>query len=149
MQMLVTTYVPEYTIFGVSADAYTVRPGQMDEALTAEEQDLPICDFNHVLLYDEKTDKFYNMKFEEKGRPVIPNFLEAIKLNTYELQLPDVGEVENPSLKKNSDSPIVISSKGDVEKHIGYFIRDRIYHKERRDRYSSPCGKYYQCRLYQ
>ncbi len=26
VQMLVTTYAPEYTVFGVSADAYTVRP---------------------------------------------------------------------------------------------------------------------------
>ena len=71
MQMLVTTHVPEYTIFGVSADAYTVRPGQMDEALTVEEQDFPICDFNHVLHYDEKTNKFYNVKFEGKGRNIM------------------------------------------------------------------------------
>ena len=48
VQMLVTTYAPEYTVFGVSADAYTVRPGQMDETLTAEEQDLPICNFDYA-----------------------------------------------------------------------------------------------------
>ena len=42
-QMLVTTYMPEYTVFGVSTDAYTVRPGQIDDTLTTEkEQDLPI-----------------------------------------------------------------------------------------------------------
>ena len=104
MQMLVTTHVPEYTIFGVSADAYTVRPGQMDEALTVEEQDFPICDFNHVLHYDEKTNKFYNVKFKEKGRPAIPNFTEAKELNVYELELPYVGEVEKRSLKRNSDN---------------------------------------------
>ena len=47
VQMLVTTYVPEYTVFGVSADAYTVRPGKIDETLkTEKEQDLPICNFN-------------------------------------------------------------------------------------------------------
>ena len=71
VQMLVTTYAPEYTVLGVSADAYTVRPGQMDEILTAEEQDLPICNYGYVLLYDEKTDKFYNVKFEEIGSRTI------------------------------------------------------------------------------
>ena len=115
VQMLVTTYAPEYTVFGVSADAYTVRPGQMDETLTAEEQDLPICNFDYALLYDEKTDKFYNVKFEEKGRPTIPDFIKANELDTYKLELPDAGAVENISLKRNSDSPIVISSKDDVE----------------------------------
>lgn len=71
-QMLVTTYMPEYTVFGVSTDAYTVRPGQIDETLTTEkEQDLPICNLNYVLIYDEKTDKFYNVKFEGKGKPVM------------------------------------------------------------------------------
>ena len=115
VQMLVTTYAPEYTVFGVSADAYTVRPGQMDETLTAEEQVLPICNFNYALLYDEKTDKFYNVKFEEKGGPTIPDFIKANELDTYKLELPDAGAVENLSLKRNSDSPIVISSKDDVE----------------------------------
>lgn len=115
VQMLVTTYAPEYTVLGVSADAYTVRPGQMDETLTAEEQVLPICNFNYALLYDEKTDKFYNVKFEEKGGPTIPDFIKANELDTYKLELPDAGAVENLSLKRNSDSPIVISSKDDVE----------------------------------
>lgn len=42
--------------------------GQIDETLTTEkEQDLPICSYNNVLLYDEKADRFYNVKFEEKG----------------------------------------------------------------------------------
>lgn len=118
VQMLVTTYAPEYTFFGVSADAYTVRPGQMDETLTAEEQELPICNFDYALLYDEKTDKFYNVKFKEIGRPVIPNFTEAKELNIYELELPEAGAVENLSLKRNSDSPVVISSKDDVENII-------------------------------
>ena len=86
--MLVTTYAPEYTVLGVSADAYTVRPGQMDEILTAEEQDLPICNYGYVLLYDEKTDKFYNVKFEEIGRPTIPAFIKANELDTYKLELP-------------------------------------------------------------
>ena len=95
VQMLVTTYAPEYTVFGVSADAYTVRPGQMDEILTAEEQDLPICNYGYVLLYDEKTDKFYNVEFEGKGKPVIPDFTEAKELNTYKLELP--GAVDNLS----------------------------------------------------
>ena len=115
VQILVTTYAPEYTVLGVSADAYTVRPGQMDEILTAEEQDLPICNYGYVLLYDEKTDKFYNVKFEEIGRPTIPAFIKANELDTYKLELPDAGAVENISLKRNSDSPIVISSKDDVE----------------------------------
>lgn len=115
VQMLVTIYASEYTVFGVSADAYTVRPGQMDETLTAEQQDLPICNFDYALLYDEKTDKFYNVKFKEIGRPVIPNFTEAKELNIYELELLDAGAVENVFLKRNSDSPIVISSKDDVE----------------------------------
>jgi len=113
-QMLVTTYMPEYTVFGVSTDAYTVRPGQMDETLTAEEQDLPICNFNYVLIYDEKTDKFYNVKFEGKGKPVIPDFIEAKELNTYELELPDAGAVDSLSLKRNSDIPIVINSIDDA-----------------------------------
>ena len=118
-EMLVTTYVPEYTVFGVSADAYTVRPGKIDETLTTEkEQDLPICNFNYVLIYDEKADKFYNIKFEEKGKPVIPKFTDAKEL-AYELELPNVGTVENLSLKKNSDNPIVISSKEDVEDILG------------------------------
>lgn len=118
-EMLVTTYVPEYTVFGVSTDAYTVRPGKMDETLTTEkEQDLPICNFNYVLIYDEKTDKFYNVKFEGKGKPVIPKFTDAKEL-AYELELPNVGTVENISLKKNSDNPIVISSKDDVEDILG------------------------------
>ena len=30
-EMLVTTYVPEYSFFGVSTDAYTVRPCKIDE----------------------------------------------------------------------------------------------------------------------
>ena len=120
VQMLVTTYVPEYTVFGVSADAYTVRPGKIDETLTTEkEQDLPICNFNYVLIYDEKTDKFYNVKFEEIGRPTIPAFIKANELDTYKLELPDAGAVENISLKRNSDSPIVISSKDDVEDILG------------------------------
>ena len=115
VQMLVTTYAPEYTVFGVSAEAFTVRPGQMDETLTAEkEQDLPICNFEYALLYDEKTDKFYNVKFEGKGKPVIPDFIEAKELNTYELELPDAGAVDSLSLKRNSDIPIVINSIDDV-----------------------------------
>ena len=114
-QMLVTTYMPEYTIFGVSADAYTVRP----ETLTTEKElDLPICDFNYVLIYDEKTDKFYNVKFQGKGKPVIPKFTDAKEL-AYELELPNVEEVENISLKKNFDSPILISSKDDMEDILG------------------------------
>ncbi len=118
-EMLVTTYVPEYTVFGVSADAYTVRPCKIDETLTTEkEQDLPICNFDYVLIYDEKADKFYNIKFEEKGKPVIPKFTDAKEL-AYELELPNVGTVENLSLKKNSDNPIVISSKEDVEDILG------------------------------
>ena len=118
-EMLVTTYVPEYTVFGVSADAYTVRPCKIDETLTTEkEQDLPICNFDYVLIYDEKADKFYNIKFEEKGKPVIPKFTDAKEL-AYELELPNVEEVENISLKKNFDSPIVISSKEDVEDILG------------------------------
>ena len=119
VQMLVTTYVPEYTVFGVSADAYTVRPGKIDETLATEkEQDLPICNFNYVLIYDEITDKFYNVKFQGKGKPVIPKFTDAKEL-AYELELPNVGTVENLSLKKNSDNPIVISSKEDVEDILG------------------------------
>ena len=119
VQMLVTTYVPEYTVFGVSADAYTVRPGKIDETLTTEkEQDLPICNFNYVLIYDEKTDKFYNVKFQGKGKPVIPKFTDAKEL-AYELESPNVEEVENISLKKNSDSPILISSKDDMEDILG------------------------------
>ena len=107
MEMLVTTYVPEYTVFGVSADAYTVRPGKIDETLTTEkEQDLPICNFNYVLIY------------EGKGKPVIPKFTDAKEL-AYELELPNVEEVENISLKKNSDSPILISSKDDMEDILG------------------------------
>ena len=114
-QMLVTTYMPEYTVFGVSTDAYTVRPGQIDDTLTTEkEQDLPICNFNYVLIYDEKTDKFYNVKFEGKGKPVIPDFIEAKELITYELELPDAGAVDSLSLKRNSDIPIVINSIDDV-----------------------------------
>lgn len=82
MEMLVTTYMPKYTLFGVSADEYTIRPNQIDETLTAEkERDFPICNYKNVLLYDEKTDKFYTVKFEEKGKPVIPNFIEAKELN--------------------------------------------------------------------
>lgn len=116
MQILVTTYMPEYIIYGISIDEYTARPGQIDETLTTEkEQDLPICSYNNVLLYDEKADRFYNVKFEEKGSPVIPNFTEAKEL-AYELELPDIDAVEEISLKKNSDSPIVINSKDDVEK---------------------------------
>lgn len=119
-QMLVTAYVPEYTIFGVSAEAYTVRPGQMDEALTTEkEQDLPICNFDYILLYDNKTDKFYNVKFGDKGEPVIPDFTEAIELTTYELELPDAGAVEMLSLKKNSDSPVTVNSKEAVAEILG------------------------------
>jgi len=116
MQILVTTYMPEYIIYGISIDEYTARPGQIDETLTTEkEQDLPICSYNNVLLYDEKADRFYNVKFEEKGSPVIPNFTEAKEL-AYELELPGIDAVEEISLKKNSDSPIVINSKDDVEK---------------------------------
>ena len=119
VQMLVTTYVPEYTVFGVSADAYTVRPGKIDETLATEkEQDLPICNFNYVLIYDEITDKFYNVKFQGKGKPVIPKFTDAKEL-AYELELPNLGTVENLSLKKNSDNPIVISSKEDLEDILG------------------------------
>ncbi|MDE6760942.1 MAG: DUF5301 domain-containing protein [Lachnospiraceae bacterium] len=116
-QMLVTTYMPEYTFFGVSTDEYTVRPSRIEETLTTEnEQDLPICNFDNVLLYDEKSDKFYNVKFKEKGKPVIPNFTEAKELNRtiFELELPNASLVESISLKKNSDSPIVISNKDDV-----------------------------------
>lgn len=114
-QMLVTTYMPDYIIYGVSVDEYTVRPGQIDETFTTEkEQDLPICNFDNVLLYDEKADRFYNVKFKEKGNPVVPNFTEAKEL-AYELELPDSDAVEHISLKKNSDSPVVISSKEDME----------------------------------
>lgn len=117
-QMLVTTYMPDYIIYGVSIDEYTIRPSQIDETLTTEkEQDLPICNYNNMLVYDEKTDKFYNVKFEEKGSPAIPHFIEAKEL-AYELELPDTDAVEEISLKKNSDSPIVINSKDEGE----YFI---------------------------
>ena len=74
---------------------------------------ITICCF-----FDEKADKFYNVKFDEKGSPVIPNFTEAKEL-AYELELPDTDAVEEISLKKNSDSPIVINSKDDVEKIMG------------------------------
>ncbi len=51
-QMLVTTYMPDYIIYGVSVDEYTVRPGQIDETFTTEkEQDLPICNYNNMLLF--------------------------------------------------------------------------------------------------
>ena len=54
------------------------------------------------------------MKFEGKGKPVIPDFIEAKELNTYELELPDAGAVDSLSLKRNSDIPIVINSIDDV-----------------------------------
>jgi hypothetical protein len=47
------------------------------------------------LIYDEKTDKFYNVEFEGKGKPVNPDFTEAKELNTYKLELP--GAVDNLS----------------------------------------------------
>lgn len=115
VQMLVTTYTPEYTLFGVSTNEYTARPSQINETLTTEsEQDLPVCSFDSVLLYDEKTDKFYNVNFEAKGQPVIPHFTEAKEL-AYELELPNVETVENISLKKNADPPVTISSRDDIE----------------------------------
>lgn len=117
-QMLVRTYMPEFTILGVSTDQYTVRPSQIEDTLTTEnEQDLPICNFNNLLLYDEKTDKFYNVKFEEKGKPVIPKFTKAKELykTIYELDLPNKEIVESITLKENSDSQIVLSNKDDVE----------------------------------
>lgn len=33
VQMLVTTYTPEYTLFGVSTGEYTARPSQINETL--------------------------------------------------------------------------------------------------------------------
>lgn len=116
VQMLVTTYLPEYTIFGVSRNEYTVRPNQIDEALTTEqEQDLPICDFEYLLLYDEKVDKFYSVKFEAEGRPVIPDFTEAKEISAYELALPNTDAIESISLKKNSDPLITIRTWEDIE----------------------------------
>ena len=118
VQILITTYTPEYTLFGVSTDEYTARPSQINEAMTSEnEQDFPMCDYEYMLLYDEKTDKFYCVRFEAKGRPVIPNFVEARELSrvVYQLELPIVGEVENILLKKDSDPAITISSRDDVE----------------------------------
>ena len=72
VQMLVTTYSPEYTLFGASTNEYTARPSPINETLTTEgEQDLPACSFESVLLYDEKTDRFYNKinnRFRVNGR---------------------------------------------------------------------------------
>lgn len=118
VQMLVTTYLPEYTIFGVSCDEYTVRPNQIDEAFTTEqEQDLPICNFEYLLLYDEKEDRFYSVKFEAAGRPVIPDFTEAKELSgtVYELKLPNMDSIDSISLKKNADTLITISARNDME----------------------------------
>jgi len=118
VQMLITTYTPEYTLFGVSTDEYTAQPSQINETLNAEnEQDFPICDYEYILLYDEKTDKFYCVRFEAKDRPVIPDFIEARELSgaVYQLELPIVEEVENILLKKDSDPAITISSRDDVE----------------------------------
>lgn len=117
VQMLVTTYMPEYTLFGVSTDEYTARPIQINETLTAEKEwDFPICDYEYILLYDEKTDKFYCVRFEANGGPVIPDFIEARELSgVYQLELPIVGKVENILLKKNSDPAITIRSRDDVE----------------------------------
>ena len=119
-QMLVTTYRPEYTIFGVSTDEYTVQPNQISETLTTEqEQDRPICDFEYLLLYDEKTDQFYSVRFEAKGQPVIPEFMEATELHGgthYELELPDTDSIESITLKKDADPPIVINNRDDIEK---------------------------------
>ena len=116
--MLITTYTPEYTLFGVSTDEYTAQPSQINETLTAEnEQDFPICDYEYILFYDEKTDKFYCVRFEAKDRPVIPDFIEARELSgaVYQLELPIVEEVENILLKKDSDPAITISNRDDVE----------------------------------
>ena len=118
VQMLVTTYLPEYTIFGVSCDEYTVRPNQINEAFTTEqEQDLPICNFEYLLLYDEKEDRFYSVKFEAAGRPVIPDFTEAKELSgtVYELKLPCLDSIDSISLKKNADPLITISARNDME----------------------------------
>lgn len=118
VQMLVTTYLPEYTIFGVSCDEYTVRPNQINEAFTTEqEQDLPICNFEYLLLYDEKEDRFYSVKFEAEGRPVIPDFTEAKELSgaAYELELPCLDSIDSISLKKNADPLITISARNDME----------------------------------
>ena len=52
------------------------------------------------LCYDEKTDKFYNVKLEGKGKSVIPDFSEAKELNIYELELSDAGAVDNLSQKE-------------------------------------------------
>ncbi len=104
VQMLVTTYLPAYTIFGVSCDEYTVRPNQIDEAFTTEqEQDLPICNFEYLLLYDEKE--------------VIPDFTEAKELSgaAYELELPCLDSIDSISLKKNADPLITISARNDME----------------------------------
>ena len=95
------THTPEYTLFGVSTNEYTARPSQINETLTTEsEQDLPVCSFDSVLLYDEKTDKFYNVNFEAKGQPVIPHFTEAKEL-AYELELPNVGHVRKYKANHN------------------------------------------------
>lgn len=107
VQMLVTTYLPEYTIFGVSCDEYTVRPNQINEAFTTEqEQDLPICNFEYLLLYDEKEDRFYSVKFEAEGRPVIPDFTEAKELSgaAYELELPCLDSIDSISQKECGSS---------------------------------------------
>ena len=120
VQMLVTTYRPEYTICGVSTDEYTVQPNQVSESLTTEqEQDRSICDFEYLLLYDEKAKQFYSVRFEAKGRPVIPEFMEATELydgTYYELALPDTDSVESITLKKDADPPIIISNRNDIER---------------------------------
>ena len=107
-----------YTLFGVSTDEYIAQPSQINGTLNAEnEQDFPICDYEYILFYDEKTDKFYCVRFEANDGPVIPDFIEARELSgaVYQLELPIVDEVENILLKKDSDPAITISSRDDVE----------------------------------
>ena len=91
----------------------------------------------------KKQTSFYNVKFGGKREASHPGFIKANELDTYKLELPDAGAVENISLKRNSDSPIVISSKDDVENIRSILEETEPTAESGRDRYSGSCGKHY------
>jgi len=76
----------------------------------------------------KKRTNFIEVKFEAKGRPVIPDFTEAKGLHNgthYELALPDADSIESITLKKDADPSITISNRDDIEKILDALANTR------------------------
>lgn len=81
MQILLITYAPSYSLLGVSTKEYIGKPEKPSEVFDSEKELWsPICNYDNALIYDEETNKYYNVSFSGTENPAIPIFEKAKEL---------------------------------------------------------------------